>query len=160
MRELSTQFRLSHINLSKLVSLLISVLFFLTHLIVQLARYPLLSSPLIVPRHFSSKNHKQVFLSFCSCLVEHFASWSIRQLSYHHPSSQPICNSPVSALSSSLFLKKLKTDLFNFLLSLYSPGLPLDWYLWYWPSSVTSSHTHFVIIHLHFIYACFLFFEL
>ena len=38
----------------------------------------------------------------------------LRQLSYHHPSSQPICNSPVSALSSSLFLKKLKTHLFHF----------------------------------------------
>ena len=38
----------------------------------------------------------------------------LRQLSHHHPLSQPICNSPVSALSCSLFLKKLKTHLFHF----------------------------------------------
>jgi hypothetical protein len=38
----------------------------------------------------------------------------LRQFSHHFPPSQPICNLPVSALSSSLFLKKLKTHLFHF----------------------------------------------
>ena len=52
----------------------------------------------------------------------------LRQLSHHLPSSQPICNSPVSALSCSLFLKSLRSIyfIFHFLHSLYSSGLPLD----------------------------------
>ena len=87
---------------------------------------------------------------------------NLRQIFHHFTSSQPICNSPVSALSSSLFLKssRLIFFIFHFLHSLYSPGLHLDWHLQYWPSSITSSYTHFVIIHLHFIHAYFLFFVL
>jgi len=46
----------------------------------------------------------------------------------HHVTPSPISNSPVSILSTSLFLKKLKTHLFHssFFISLYSPRLSQD----------------------------------
>ena len=53
----------------------------------------------------------------------------LRQLFHHHHSSQPICNSPVSALSIVFFSKKssrLIFFIFRFLHSLYSPRFPLD----------------------------------
>ena len=44
------------------------------------------------------------------------------------------------------FSKSSKLIFFTFLFlrSVYSPGLPLDRYLWYWPSFVVSSHIHVV----------------
>jgi len=77
----------------------------------------------------------------------------------HHVTPSLISNSPVSDLSTYLFLRKLKTHL-PFLLSLYSPRLSQDWYLRYWPSFVFSSHTHFAIIHRHIIHANFIVFDL
>jgi len=64
-------------------------------------------------------------------------------------------NSPVSDLSTSLFLKNERPISFTllFFLSLYSPRLSLDWYIRYWPSFVDSYHPHFAIIHRHFIHA-------
>jgi len=75
----------------------------------------------------------------------------------HHVTPSSILNSPVSDLSTCLFLKKLETHLFHcsFILSLYSPGLSQDWFIWYWPSFIVSIHTHFAIIHPNFIHANF-----
>jgi len=78
----------------------------------------------------------------------------------HHVTPSPVLNSPVSDLSTSLFLKNLKPISFTlpFLFSLYR--LSQDWYLRYWPSFVISSYTHFAIIHPHFIHTIFILFDL
>jgi len=78
----------------------------------------------------------------------------------HHVTPSPILNSLVSELSTSHFLEKLKSIslyIYPFLRNLYSLIISQDCYLRYWSSFVVSSHTHFAIIHRHFIHANFYF---
>ena len=161
MREFSTKFSRSHTSLSKLVNLVIYALFFHSHLIVQLAPLPL--SPwiaLLTLLILKSQTGLSIILLLpCGtlCLLI-YVSFLIIILHLN------LLVIHLFLLFLVLFLSKKSSRLiffiFHFLHSLYSPRLPLDWYLRYWPSSVTSSHTHFVIIHLHFIHAYFLLFEL
>jgi len=162
MRESNTKFSLSHMNL-KLVNLFTSALFFHSLHIVVLG-LPLalitLSRPSLTARLTIA--NRFFYHSAPACLWNNLPS-HLRQV-VHHITPSPFSNSPVSNLSTSLFLKKLKTHISLFLFSLvcitaneyishglYSPRLSLDWYLRYWPSFVFSSHTHFAIIHRHII---------
>ena len=110
MREFSTKFSLSHTSLSKLVNLVIYAHFFHSHLIVS---FVTLNRP---------SNSSRLKITNRSFYHSAPALWNtlppdLRQLSHHHPLSQPICNSPVSALSCSLFLKKAQDSSFSFFIS-------------------------------------------
>jgi len=115
MRELSARF-----SLSQLVNLVTSALF--VHAIhILLLVFLLLSTLVALLTHLVLKLQTYL-ISFCSCFVEQSLS-DLRHVA-HHVSPSPILNSPVSHLSTSLFLKMLKAHLFHcfFLLySLYSP---------------------------------------
>jgi len=111
MRESNTRFSLSHINLSKLVNLLTSALFF-HFLHIDVLGLPLLS-PFSRPSLTSRLNIANRPKSFYHSAP---VSWSnlpshLRQVVHHVTPSIP--NSLVSDLSTSLFLKKLKTHLFH-----------------------------------------------
>jgi len=111
MKESTTRFSLSHINLSNLVNLLTSALFFHSLLIFVLG--PLFLSPLVallsplvlifLIANRSYYHSAPVLWNNLPSDLRHFA---------HRVTPSPILNSPVSDLSTSLFLKKLKTCLF------------------------------------------------
>jgi len=66
------------------------------------------------------KFNKQLFarVRWVVSIVNEFCA--LMPTSFHHVTPSPILNSPVSDLSTSLFLKKLKTDLFHSSFPLYS----------------------------------------
>jgi len=121
MRESSTKFSLSHINISKLVNLLTSALFFHSlHIVVLVLLFisPLVALLSLLVLKFQTFCHSIILLLFCG-IVSH-----LTYVTLHIMSLLPslILNPPVSDRSTALFLKKLKTLLFHFLflLSLYS----------------------------------------
>jgi len=144
MIESNTRFSLSHINLSKLVSALLNYV---------IPFFP-------CTRSFSRIILSRPSLTSCLKIAEYHSApvlWNnfpshLRQV-VHHVTPSPILNSPVSNISTSLFLEKSKTlALSLFLSSLVCINLGYldqDWYLRYWPSFVFQSHTHFTIIHRH-----------
>jgi len=145
-RESNTSFSLTHIHLSKLVNLLTSALFFHSLHIVVLS-FPLLSPLVALLCTSRLKIANRSYYHSAPVLWNNLLS-HLRQV-VHHIAPSPILNSPVSDLSTSLFLNIWKPLRFNlrFLLNLYSPRLSQDWYLRYWPSFVFLSHAYFAIIH-------------
>jgi len=115
MRESNAKFFLSHINLSNLVNLLTSTLFFHSLHIVVLG-LPLLSPLVALLSHLVLK-----YQISAPVLWNNLPSHLCQVV--HHVTPSPISNSPLPDLSTSLFLKKLKTHLFHFSFSpnLYSP---------------------------------------
>jgi len=120
---------LSHTNLSKLVILLTGALFFHPLHIVVLGL--LLLSPLVVILTSRLKIANRSYYYSAAVLWNNLPS-DLCHVPYHVTPS-PILNSPVSDLSTSHFLKKLKAFSFTlpFLLSLYLPKLSQDWYIRY-----------------------------
>jgi len=113
---LSNRFSLTHKNLSKLVNLLTSILFFHSLYIVLLGL--LLLSPVALLSPFVIKLQVRLYCSIsCSGCVVYRLNY-LTLLVAHHVTSSPTINSPVSNISTSFFLKRFT---FVFLLSLYSP---------------------------------------
>jgi len=140
MRESSTRFSVSHINLSNVVNLLISTLIFhFLHIVLLGLR---ILSPLVA------------LLSPGSCLKIAIGSryhpvpvvWNcpadLRRIA-HYVIPSPILNSPVYDLSTSINLNKLQILLFStalfLLISMYSPRLSQDWYHSFVASSLLIS---------------------
>jgi len=124
MRESTARFSLSHIYLSKLVNLLTSALFFHALHIVILGL--LLLSPLVAllsPLKIANRSYNHSApalwnnLPSTSCCSPRHSFFYVK-----------LACSPVSDLSTSPFLNKLKTYLFilPFLLCMYSPRLSQD----------------------------------
>jgi len=124
MRESNTRLSLSHINLSKPVNLLTSALFFHSlHIVYSVFLYYTLSHPSLTSRlKIANRSCYQSALVLRNNLPSR-----LRQV-VHHVTPSPILNCPVSDLSTSLFLKKLKTHLFTlpFLHCMYSPIIAIS----------------------------------
>jgi len=156
MRESYTKFSLSHINLSQLVNLLTSALFFHSlHIVVM--GLPLLSpfvdllSPLVSQYQIDLSIILQFLLLFYRTI---FHLIYVRLFT----TSLLLFQTRLCLIFQPLFSWrswKLISFALPFLLSLYLPRLSQDWYLRYWPSFIFSSHTHFTIIHRHIIHANF-----
>jgi len=106
MRELDIRFSLSHINLSKLVNIFTSTLFFN---FLNIVLFGLLSSPLVVLLSTLviklQSDHYIILLLFCGTDCNRI------YVVAHHVTLSRIFNSIVSDFSTSLFLEKLKTHL-------------------------------------------------
>jgi len=150
MRESNTRFSLSHINLSKLVNLLTSALFFHSLPIVVLG-LPFISpsiallSPLVLKYQIDLSTILLLFYGIISHLI-YVRKFITSPLLLFQTRLCPIFQ-PLFSLRS----YKLISFTLPFLLSLYSPRLSQDWYLPYWPSLSFSFHTYFAIIHRHLI---------
>jgi len=144
--------KLSYLNLSKLVNLLISALVFQSlHIVVlclpRLSPLVAFLSPLVWKQQIDLFIILLLFYGTISHLI--YVSLFIMSLLLLFQTHLYLTFQPL------IYLRSWKSTSFTlpFILSLYSPRLSQDWYLRYWPSFVFSSHTHFVIIYRHIIHA-------